>query len=72
MRGPGAGGRGERPQSAARGPVLRVAWPVLRAEGRDRWGAWLALALVVGLAGGVVLTAAAGAQRTGTAFTRLL
>ena len=27
---------------------------------------------MVGLAGGVVLTAAAGAQRTGTAFTRLL
>jgi hypothetical protein len=52
--------------------VLRVAWPVLRAEWRARWGAWLALALVVGLAGGVVLAAAAGAQRTGTAFTRLL
>jgi ABC-type antimicrobial peptide transport system permease subunit len=52
--------------------VLRVAWSVLRAEWRARRGAWLALALVVGLAGGVVLTAAAGAQRTGTAFTRLL
>jgi hypothetical protein len=57
---------------ATRGPVLRVAWPVLRAELRARWGAWLGLALVVGLAGGVVLTAAAGAQRTGTALTRLL
>jgi ABC-type antimicrobial peptide transport system permease subunit len=44
----------------------------LRAEFRARWAAWLALALVVGLAGGVVLTAAAGAQRTGTAFARLL
>jgi ABC-type antimicrobial peptide transport system permease subunit len=52
--------------------VLRLAWPVLRAEWRARWAAWLALALVVGLAGGVVLTAAAGAQRTGTAFARLL
>jgi hypothetical protein len=72
MRRPGGGDCGERPQSAARGPVLRVAWPVLRAEWRARWGAWLALALVVGLAGGVVLAAAAGAQRTGTAFTRLL
>ncbi len=51
---------------------LRVAWPVLRAERRARWAAWLALALLVGLAGGVVLTAAAGAQRTGTAFARLL
>ena len=72
MRRPGGGGRGERPQSPARGPVLRVAWPVLRAEWRARWGAWLALALVVGVAGGVVLAAASGAQRTGTAFTRLL
>ncbi len=52
--------------------MLRVAWLVLRAELRARWGTWLALVLVVGLAGGVVLTAAAGAQRTGTAFTRLL
>ena len=52
--------------------VLRVAWPVLGAELRARWRAWLALALVVGLTGGVVLTAAAGAQRTDTAFTRLL
>jgi MacB-like periplasmic core domain len=52
--------------------VLRVARLVLRAEWRTRWPAWLALALVVGLAGGIVLTAAAGAQRTGTAFARLL
>ena len=49
-----------------------MAGRVLRAEGRARWAAWLALALVVGLAGGVVLTAAAGGQRTGTAFARLL
>jgi putative ABC transport system permease protein len=52
--------------------VLRVAGLVLRAEWRARWPAWLALALVIGLAGGIVLTAAAGAQRTGTAFARLL
>jgi ABC-type lipoprotein release transport system permease subunit len=69
---PGGGGRGELVRPAAGGAVLRAAWLVLRAELRARWGAWLALALVVGLAGGVVLTAAAGAQRTGTAFTRLL
>src|SRR5215831_5848885 len=61
-----------RRSSADRDPVLRVATLVLRAEWRARWVAWLALALVVGLAGGVVLTAAAGAQRTGTAFARLL
>jgi ABC-type antimicrobial peptide transport system permease subunit len=58
--------------AAGSSAVLRVAWPVLRAESRARWRAWLALVLVVGLAGGVVLAAAAGAQRTGTAFTRLL
>jgi len=65
-------GGGELVRPAACGAVLRVARLVLRAESRARWRAWLALALVVGLAGGVVLTAAAGAQRTGTAFTRLL
>lgn len=52
--------------------LLGVAGLVLRTELRARWAAWLALVLVVGLAGGVVLTAAAGAQRTGTAFSRLL
>jgi ABC-type antimicrobial peptide transport system permease subunit len=52
--------------------VRRVAGLVLRAEWRARWVAWLALALVVGVSGGVVLTAAAGAQRTGTAYARLL
>jgi ABC-type antimicrobial peptide transport system permease subunit len=69
----GGAGAGQRVRSAAdRSPALRVAGQVLRAEGRARWASWLALALVVGLAGGVVLTAAAGAQRTGTAFARLL
>ena len=64
---------GQQARSAAgRSPALRVAGRVLRAEWRARWTSWLALALVVGLAGGVVLTAAAGAQRTGTAFGRLL
>ena len=64
---------GQQARSAAgRSPALRVAGRVLRAEWRARWADWLALALVVGLAGGVVLTAAAGAQRTGTAFARLL
>ena len=52
--------------------MLRAAWLVLRAELRARWRAWLTLAVLVGLAGGVVLTAAAGAQRTDTAFPRLL
>lgn len=42
----------------------------MRADLRTRWVSWLAVALAIGLAGAVVLTAAAGARRTGTAFER--
>jgi ABC-type lipoprotein release transport system permease subunit len=42
------------------------------ADFRRRWVAWLGLALAIGLAGAVVLTAAAGARRTATAFDRFL
>jgi len=44
----------------------------LRADVRRRWRAMLGLALLLGLIGGVVLTAAAGARRTDTAYPRLL
>jgi ABC-type antimicrobial peptide transport system permease subunit len=44
----------------------------LRADLRLRWRALLGLALLLGLIGGVVLTAAAGARRTDTAYPRLL
>jgi ABC-type antimicrobial peptide transport system permease subunit len=47
-------------------------WFALRAGTRRRWRALLSLALLLGLAGGVVLTAAAGARRTDTAYPRLL
>jgi hypothetical protein len=50
------------------GPV----WLSLRAELRLRWRALTGLALLLGLIGGVALTAAAGARRTETAFPRLL
>jgi ABC-type antimicrobial peptide transport system permease subunit len=43
-----------------------------RAGVRSRWRALLGLALLLGLIGGVVLTAAAGARRTDTAYPRLL
>jgi ABC-type lipoprotein release transport system permease subunit len=42
-----------------------------RHELRSRWRSWLGLALVVGMGGGVVLAALAGAHRTESAYTRL-
>jgi ABC-type antimicrobial peptide transport system permease subunit len=47
-------------------------WLTLRADLRRKWRAMLGLALLLGLISGVVLTAAAGAQRTSTAYPRLL
>jgi ABC-type lipoprotein release transport system permease subunit len=43
----------------------------LRAELRSSWRSWAALALLAGLGGGLVITAAAGARRTETAVPRL-
>jgi hypothetical protein len=42
----------------------------LRAELRSRWRAWLALTLIAGLAGGLVVAFAAGAHRSQTALHR--
>jgi hypothetical protein len=47
-------------------------WLVMRVEVRGRWRTLASLALLVGLVGGVVLGAAAGARRTDTAYPRLL
>jgi putative ABC transport system permease protein len=47
-------------------------WLRLRAEVRSRWRAWLAVGLIIGLAGGAVMAAAAGARRTDTAYARFL
>jgi ABC-type antimicrobial peptide transport system permease subunit len=44
----------------------------LRTELRSRWRAWAAVALLIGVTGGVVLTTAAGARRTDTAYARFL
>jgi hypothetical protein len=67
--------RGARRQVGARAgwcrPVTAV-WLFLRAEFRLRWRAWLSLALIVGVFAGGVMTAAAGAVRTGSAYARLL
>jgi hypothetical protein len=51
---------------------MATVWLALRADVRRRWRALLSLALILGVAGGVVLTAAAGARRTDTSYQRLL
>ena len=43
---------------------MTAVWLLVRAAVRRRWAALTALAILIGLAGGVVLTAAAGARRT--------
>ena len=43
-----------------------------RAQLRSRWGTTVALALLVGLSGGLVLAAVAGASRTETAMKRFV
>ena len=44
----------------------------LRVELRARWRAWGVIALLIGVAGGAVLTTAGGARRTDTAYGRYL
>jgi ABC-type antimicrobial peptide transport system permease subunit len=51
---------------------MSTVWLALRADVRRRWRPLLGLALLLGLIGGVALTAAAGARRTDTAYPRLL
>jgi hypothetical protein len=51
---------------------MAAVWYRLRAELRSRWRAWVGLALLVGIAGGVSLALVAGARRTDSAYTRLL
>jgi hypothetical protein len=51
---------------------MSVVWLAVRATARSRWRSLAALALLLGLIGGVALTAAAGARRTDTSFPRLL
>ncbi len=50
--------------------TLRVAWLRARAEWRRRWPALLALTVLVGLVGAVVLGAVAGARRTRSSVDR--
>jgi hypothetical protein len=51
---------------------MAAVWVRARAELRRRWRATVLLAVLVGLAGGVVMAAVAGARRTGSAVDRFL
>jgi hypothetical protein len=52
--------------------MMAAVWLRARAEVRRRWRATVLLAVLVGLTGGVVLAAVAGARRTGSAMDRFL
>src|ERR1700733_13292085 len=51
---------------------MTAAWLVVRAGLRARWRSWLALALLAGVAGGLVSAVAAGARRTDAAYPALV
>src|SRR4051794_28991257 len=51
---------------------MRAVWVRARADLRRRFVGWLALALLVGLAGGAAIAVAAAARRTDTAYQRFL
>src|SRR5436189_1461708 len=51
---------------------MGAVWLRLRAELRQQWRGLLALAVLLGVIGGIALTAAAGARRTDTAYPRFL
>src|SRR4029453_18507430 len=52
--------------------AMTAVWARARVELRRRWGATVVLMVLVGLAGGVVLAAVAGARRTDSAMGRFL
>ena len=51
---------------------VRVVLLLVAHELRTRWRGWAVLVLLVALAGGAVMTAAAGARRTSSAYPRFL
>jgi ABC-type antimicrobial peptide transport system permease subunit len=53
-------------------PNVRPVIARLGSELRSRWRAWVGAALLIGFGGGIVLTTAAGARRTATAYDRFL
>ena len=53
-------------------PVMPSVWMIARSQLRRRRGATILLALLVGLAGAVVIAAVAGASRTDSAMKRFV
>jgi hypothetical protein len=49
---------------------VTAVWFRARTQVRERWRAWLALALLIGVTAGVVFAAAAGSRRTESAYPR--
>jgi hypothetical protein len=54
------------------GPVLRLAWYRFRATFRRRWSGYVALAVLVGLVGGVAMAAVVAARRTDSSYPDFL
>jgi ABC-type lipoprotein release transport system permease subunit len=51
---------------------MNAVWAGLRVDVRRRWRAWLGVVVLVGLFGGIVTAAAAGARRTDSAYSRFV
>src|SRR5215472_10184950 len=51
---------------------MRVVHAIVAQRLRTGWRGWAALTLLIGIAGGAVLAAAAGARRTDSAYPRFL
>jgi putative ABC transport system permease protein len=54
------------------GTGVAAVWLVIRTLLRARWRSWLVLAVLAGLAGGMVIAVAAGARRTDAAYPSLI
>ncbi len=54
------------------GPVLRMAWYRFRATFRRRWAGYLALALLIGLVGGIAMGSVVAARRTYASYPKFL
>ena len=73
MRAPGAGVTGPVPPGPGRrGAVPRVAGYRFAATFRRRWGGYLALAVLIGLVGGVALGSVVAARRTDSSYPNFL